>query len=85
MLLWLLCLPFPKLKPPRFGINGVAHCQKNLASCLRSPVRTVQFGVHFVDICAALDLGLPPGPFIGYDSMSDVEAATFFNGFLDFC
>jgi hypothetical protein len=68
----------------RFGINGAAHLQKNFVAALRSPLRTIYWGRHFVDPSATLDLGMPPGSFIGYDGMSDLEAATFLNGTLAF-
>ena len=81
--LW--CFKDPQISlslPCRFGINGVCHVQKNFASGLRSPIRTVQWGLFFVDAVSALDLGMPPAGYIGYDSMSDREAALFLNGFL---
>lgn len=37
-----------------------------------------------MDPSTTLDLGMPPGSYIGYDGMSDVEAATFLNGTLAF-
>ena len=40
------------------------------------------FGQFFCDYGSSLDMGLPPGCFVGYDGMSDREAATLLNGFL---
>ena len=76
--------PELKFMALRFGINGAAHLQKNFVSALRSPLRTIYWGHHFVDAATTLDQGMPPGSFIGYDGMSDVEAATFLNGTLFF-
>lgn len=66
----------------RHGLNGPAHVQKNFCSNLRSPIRTIVFGQFFCDYGSALDTGLPPGCFVGFDGMSDREAATLLNGFL---
>ena len=66
----------------RFGLNGAAHIQKNLVSNLRSPVRTVQWGNLWVDLSPLLDMGLPPASFVGYDTMSDSEAAVLLNSSL---
>ena len=66
----------------RFSLNGPAHIQKNFANSLRSPIRTVHWGRYFVDVSATLDLSMPPGSFIGYDRMSDLECATFLNSAL---
>lgn len=65
---------------PRFGVNGACHIQKNFASALRSPARTILWGKHFVDPASALDNGMPCGSYVGFDSMSDREACNFLNG-----
>ena len=46
----------------------------------RSAGRTVHFGRYFVDLTAALDLGVPAGVYQGYDAQSDREAASLLNG-----
>ena len=46
----------------------------------RSAGRTVHFGRYFVDLTAALDLGVPAGVDQGYDAQSDREAASLLNG-----
>ena len=46
----------------------------------RSAGRTVHFGRYFVDLTAALDLGMPAGVYQGYDAQSDREAAPLLNG-----
>ena len=38
-----------------------------------------------MDLSPLLDLGLPPSSFIGYDPMSDREAAVLLNGSLAMC
>ena len=58
--------------------NGIAHCQKNVASQLRSPLRTVHFGELWSDHSACLEMGLFPASFIGSDEMSDKQAALMF-------
>ena len=45
----------------------------------RSAGRTVHFGRYFVDLTAALDLGMPAGVYQGYDAQSDREGASLLN------
>ena len=54
--------------------------QKNVDCMARSAGRTVHFGRYFVDLTAALDLGMPAGVYQGYDAQSDREAAPLLNG-----
>ena len=54
--------------------------QKNVDCMARSAGRTVHFGRYFVDLTAALDLGVPAGVYQGYDAQSDREAASLLNG-----
>ena len=53
--------------------------QKNVDCMARSAGRTVHFGRYFVDLTAALDLGMPAGVYQGYDAQSDREAASLLN------
>ena len=38
------------------------------------------WGRYFTDLVAVMDTGMPVGSFVGFDGMSDLEAATLLNG-----
>ena len=79
------CLPrWPFSKPVvnsevLYLLNGPAHVLKNCVSAVRSPTHTLWMGDYFVDQCACLDLQMPPGAYVGFDSQSDKEALTYSN------
>lgn len=49
--------------------SGVAHSQKNIASQLRSPLRTIHWGDLWSDHSGSLIMGLFPSAYIGTDEM----------------
>ena len=56
-------------------LPGPAHAQKNFVEQMRSALGTPAFGKFWVDMSAALELGLWPIAFSGTDTMSDKQAA----------
>ena len=63
-----------------FCLNGPLHLQKNFCSALRGG-GSIYVGDLFVDISGLTELDLPPAPYAGYDSQSDLLAAMLLNPF----